>query len=116
VGRFNQMNLKIENAEQECNRCAGKGCQRQGIHHLKVLYANKSGWFCKSCKEILLTEGLVLEVNTNIGDQTTLPKFQSEGEEPSDCKTEGVAPRATMRQANKHSRKQQTRSDAYHSG
>jgi hypothetical protein len=41
--------------------CAGKDCQRTGIHYLRVLYLNKSGWFCGICKDSLLSDSLVIK-------------------------------------------------------
>jgi hypothetical protein len=48
---------------QEYNICAGKGCQKTGIHQLHVIYLNRKGWFCNSCKDSLVSEGLVKEDN-----------------------------------------------------
>ena len=42
--------------EQEC---AGKDCRNRGIHLLKVRFLNKSGLFCDSCKNDLVSHDLV---------------------------------------------------------
>jgi len=55
------MNSITEDALQEYKQCAGKNCQRIGIHCLKVLYLNKSGWFCDICKDSLLSDSLVIK-------------------------------------------------------
>jgi hypothetical protein len=40
--------------------CAGKGCRNKGIHALKVRFLNKMGFFCNSCKDSLITCGLIV--------------------------------------------------------
>jgi hypothetical protein len=55
------LNTTVNDSVQMQNICAGKECQRQGTHHLKVKYLNKSGWFCSSCKERLQADDLVYE-------------------------------------------------------
>lgn len=39
-------------------KCSGKHCPNSGKYLLNVNYINKSGYFCDSCKEYLLKEGL----------------------------------------------------------
>lgn len=39
--------------------CAGKGCSNQAIHPLTVIYLHKVGFFCESCKNGLISDGLV---------------------------------------------------------
>jgi len=41
--------------------CAGNTCNSLGKYFLKILYLNKHGWFCESCKEDLLRNGLIVE-------------------------------------------------------
>lgn len=45
--------------------CAGNGCGREGIHQLTIIFLNKVGWFCDSCKNELVTAGLVVENKTS---------------------------------------------------
>lgn len=40
--------------------CAGKGCNNIGNHVLSIIYINKSGLFCETCKKELEKCGLVL--------------------------------------------------------
>jgi|GraSoiStandDraft_50_1057286.scaffolds.fasta_scaffold5768927_1 hypothetical protein len=55
---------------QEYKECSGKGCQNAGSYYLKIIYLNKSGWFCKGCRNDLMFSGLVkgpsLESDENI--------------------------------------------------
>jgi hypothetical protein len=51
----------IEKVLEEDRRCAGKECQGEGIHYLEILYLNKSGWFCESCKDRLISNKLVVQ-------------------------------------------------------
>jgi hypothetical protein len=50
--------------------CAGKGCRRTGTNSLEVLYINKIGWFCDSCKSALLKDNLVAQGEEEITSQT----------------------------------------------
>lgn len=43
--------------------CAGKKCRSQGTHYLEIKYLYKSGWFCDSCTEKLVTDGLLSELS-----------------------------------------------------
>jgi hypothetical protein len=43
--------------------CAGRECQKQGIHCLGVRYLNRLGWFCDSCMKRLLADDLVYQPN-----------------------------------------------------
>jgi hypothetical protein len=54
------VNLKKEN-----KICAGNGCSNEGKHPLTIIYLNKKGWFCDSCKYDLLIDGLVVENGTS---------------------------------------------------
>jgi hypothetical protein len=58
------MNSTNQYAIQEYKQCAGKGCPKQGIRHLKIRYINKFGWFCDSCKTNLMAENLVINDDT----------------------------------------------------
>lgn len=41
--------------------CAGRGCSKDGIHTLTIIHLNRQGWFCDSCKNDLVSEGLIIE-------------------------------------------------------
>jgi hypothetical protein len=59
------MNSTTENTVQDYKGCAGKDCQRAGINYLKVLYLNRKGWFCDSCKASLVADRLVIEEDSS---------------------------------------------------
>jgi hypothetical protein len=40
------------------NGCAGKSCHKVGIHLLRIIYLNRIGWFCNSCRDSLVSAGL----------------------------------------------------------
>jgi len=42
-------------------QCAGRGCSEQGVNYLKILFVNMHGWFCESCKNTLVSNGLADE-------------------------------------------------------
>lgn len=46
---------------EEFQLCAGKDCNKQGTNSLKIIYINKTGFFCDSCKQDLLALKLVIE-------------------------------------------------------
>jgi formamidopyrimidine-DNA glycosylase len=48
------------------DRCSGKGCKEIGITLLKIVYINKTGYFCDSCSEDLLHLGLAVEVGNAV--------------------------------------------------
>jgi hypothetical protein len=50
----------------EEHKCASKGCNKKGRHHLRVLYLNKDGYFCDSCKISLLEGNLVEEPKVDV--------------------------------------------------
>ncbi|TVP40088.1 hypothetical protein NARC_100151 [Candidatus Nitrosocosmicus arcticus] len=41
------------------------GCKKQGTNSLKIIYINKTGWFCDSCRQDLLDLKLVVVENEN---------------------------------------------------
>lgn len=43
------------------HKCAGKGCNKQGSYYLRVLFLNRVGYFCDTCKTCLLEDNLVEE-------------------------------------------------------
>jgi hypothetical protein len=51
--------------EYRYDRCAGKNCHNIGIYSLRVVYLNRKGWFCDSCKDGLISAGLVKEDNAS---------------------------------------------------
>jgi len=55
---------------QKTKACAGNGCSKDGVYLLKVIYLNKLGWFCESCKNDLVLEGLVIESKRAIGPRS----------------------------------------------
>jgi hypothetical protein len=52
-------NSTKQDASQEYRECAGKGCQNIGVHYLKIVFLNKFGWFCASCRDSLIIDKLV---------------------------------------------------------
>jgi hypothetical protein len=58
---INNMNFNSQETSYEYKECAGKGCEKVGIHCLKIVFLNKIGWFCDDCKNDLLFEKLVDE-------------------------------------------------------
>jgi hypothetical protein len=44
-----------------CNECASRGCNKQGMHYLRVPFLNKVGCFCEMCRINLLRDNLVEE-------------------------------------------------------
>lgn len=55
----NTINHKI--IEYKHKPCIARNCKNLGDHYLKILYLNKSSWFCDSCKKDLLDLKLVEE-------------------------------------------------------
>ena len=53
----NTIDIKIE----EYKTCAGKGCDRIGIHLRKIIYFNKSAYFCDKCIDDLDKSGLLID-------------------------------------------------------
>lgn len=43
-------------------QCYSRGCNNRAQHSLKVLFLNRVGFFCESCKISLLNDNLVEEV------------------------------------------------------
>jgi hypothetical protein len=60
------MNSITEKVMVDDRRCAGKECREKGLHYLEILYLNKSGWFCESCKDSLISNELVVQDDTDI--------------------------------------------------
>jgi hypothetical protein len=59
------MNSTKHEDHQGYKECAGKGCQKLGVHCLKILFLNKDGWFCDFWKCSLVEANLVAEDHTN---------------------------------------------------
>jgi hypothetical protein len=55
------MNPIIQDVSRGYKHCAGKGCQNEGFHCLKVVFVNRVGWFCDSCKSSLIADNLCIE-------------------------------------------------------
>jgi hypothetical protein len=45
--------------------CACIDCSRSAVHHLTIIYLNKTGWFCDQCRDTLISEGLVVLDSSN---------------------------------------------------
>jgi hypothetical protein len=58
---------------QQNNDCAGQRCSKKGVHQLTIIYLNRKGWFCNTCKQDLVKEGLALE---NIRPEVQQPQNQ----------------------------------------
>jgi hypothetical protein len=56
-------NNSIDSVIQEFKPCAGKGCNNLGVHRLSIIYINKTGLFCETCKKELERCGLVIRPN-----------------------------------------------------
>ncbi|MBA2267167.1 MAG: hypothetical protein H0W19_02355 [Nitrosopumilus sp.] len=41
------------------NICAGKNCHGKGIYYLRIMYINKCGWLCETCRNDLELNGLI---------------------------------------------------------
>ncbi|MDN5846468.1 MAG: hypothetical protein L0H53_09365 [Candidatus Nitrosocosmicus sp.] len=55
-------NDKINSRIQEYKpHCAGKDCNNIGVYKILIIYLNKTGLFCSSCKEDIENLGLVLK-------------------------------------------------------
>lgn len=52
--------------KQTHRECAGKGCNNHAENQLKICYVEKYGWFCEDCKELLLKEGLIVEMRKSL--------------------------------------------------
>ena len=58
-----------QNAFEPYKQCAGRGCSKEGINYLKILFINKCGWFCEYVDADIKWHGLVKEQqnNTDLG-------------------------------------------------
>ena len=58
-------NVHLNNTSTNCNRefdeCYGMNCNKIGIHFLSILFLDKIGYFCDSCKKDLEQLGLVYQ-------------------------------------------------------
>ncbi len=48
------MNSSINNTDQQYKQCAGKNCFRDGKYELKILFINKTGYFCEPCSKYIV--------------------------------------------------------------
>jgi hypothetical protein len=62
--------------------CAGKGCRKTGTNSLEVMYINKIGWFCDSCKNALLKDNIVAQGEEKITPQQKSEKWRQTFETP----------------------------------
>ena len=53
-------NNTLYNDTVEYKMCARLGCTSEGKNHLKIIYVEKSGWFCDNCTIEIEKSGLVL--------------------------------------------------------
>jgi hypothetical protein len=54
--------------------CAGKRCPNKGTFQLTIIYLNRKGWFCNSCKQELTKDGLVTEnIESGPSNETQIP-------------------------------------------
>jgi hypothetical protein len=47
----------------EYKTCALRDCYNKGENHLKIIYIEKSGWFCDNCTRELKKAGFILSEN-----------------------------------------------------
>lgn len=71
-----------ENVFEDIKPCAGKGCRNTGTNALEVMYINKIGWFCDSCKSTLLKDNLVAQGEEEIASQQKNEKWRQTFETP----------------------------------
>ena len=53
-------NNDSNNENDEYKICAGKGCNNIGIHLRKIIYFNKTAYFCDKCIDDLDQSGLLI--------------------------------------------------------
>lgn len=53
--------IDVVKEQKEFKPCACRGCENIGIHKLLIIYIDKIGWFCDSCKLELMKLQLVVE-------------------------------------------------------
>lgn len=51
-------NLALNNNFHEFSVCAGRSCNNKGIHPIRIIYINKTGFFCDNCKKDIEYLGL----------------------------------------------------------
>ena len=71
---------KLKDVSQQ-KQCAGKGCENEGKIVLAIQYLKRTGHFCESCAEDLLSLGLVLDkrVASNLLADTDPDIFAADG-------------------------------------
>ena len=57
---------KMSKAVRQSGACAGNGCAKLGTEPFEIIYLNKTGWFCESCKKDLILDGL-LKIKESVG-------------------------------------------------
>ncbi len=61
-------NIKIDSDSMPINdiqvykKCSGLYCNKDAKKRLRILYINKSGWFCNDCSTDLVNLGLGFDV------------------------------------------------------
>jgi len=55
------MYLTADRLDSNLENCAGKNCSNKGTSQLTIVYLNRTGWFCDSCKQELLSDDLIIE-------------------------------------------------------
>jgi len=60
------MNRTKLNALDAYKQCAGNGCSNSGRILLEIRYIKKQGYFCNSCAEDLLQNGLATKEGDSI--------------------------------------------------
>ena len=68
----------MSKTKQDRKICAGSHCLKYGIYPLTIIYLNRLGWFCKSCKNDLISERLVIECEGTDSHQDAVPAEQSQ--------------------------------------
>ena len=60
------MTASEEYGLQRYKQCAGMDCHNSAAHRLEIVYIKKAGWFCNSCKDDLIADGLVNEITGHL--------------------------------------------------
>lgn len=57
------MNSIINSTDQQYKQCAGKNCVREGKYELKILYINKTGYFCECCSKCIIESKIGIQMD-----------------------------------------------------
>jgi len=66
IGQDSSPKANSDPTTQEHKICVGKSCNNIATNELKILYINKTAWFCDSCKKDLFDLKLVLTEDDGI--------------------------------------------------